>query len=759
MTFSLSAAKENPPKNRSLQRKATYELKTKYPLELTIAFTHNHSINSANALRYRPVSLDTKKRFIELFNEQHSPSSAFARYKKDVLEGKNSLEAITIMADRSIVPDYFWVFYFHQKYMDEHHGPQTGPKAYEIAQERVRAYNERHKQELASITMTESGNVVVAVCDEFSRRVHETLPQAGDIMLVDATSNLDRHDTKLFHLVSPTPVGGLPLGTLITTKEDEATIDAAMAEYKKILPKKAFFGRGANVGPKIVMSDDDTAERNALSKIWPDATLLLCIFHLLQALWRWLWDSTHKIDKCDRPTIFNLFKDVLYAMNENQFKEMKKKLLGNRTVKKYQNLLDHMNKDILPRKDEWSLVTRFKNNYSTNNVNTTNYAEVSFRITKENQFGRVKAYSFAELLDIVLDDSAYYVQRCIDIGNNRTSQFQNQKSRYLAKKCNIDVSQISEIDNSIPNSFLVPSEYNDDKFYEVKMDLRLCECPQGMLRGPCKHKQVVCAQFDIATPDVIPSSDSVTDCKLRAFYHFVATGTMKDMNWYRPLSHGDELKIPDFDGSDIFSFMRVCEEENDQVQPEKTTQDTDDVLSVNGETDPPSPPQYVAYDSDGERLTGEDKIQGLSKEELIEYFENSVQQFTENVKARIHDDFEYYEKAILNFTKNVQTVQKSTPGMFTKAMYTFTKETHFTAKKGRKSGRHIGVNNTHKSRRAFKVRGSGSAPKGRPTKLTQPKKRSGEPTACVLPAKVRKTKHPRNLSKAVAANRAAEKKH
>ena len=29
LTFSLSATKENPPKNRSLQRKATYELKTK----------------------------------------------------------------------------------------------------------------------------------------------------------------------------------------------------------------------------------------------------------------------------------------------------------------------------------------------------------------------------------------------------------------------------------------------------------------------------------------------------------------------------------------------------------------------------------------------------------------------------------------------------------------------------------------------------------------------------------------------------------
>ena len=79
-----------------------------------------------------------------------------------------------------------------------------------------------------------------------------------------------------------------------------------------------------------------------------------------------------------------------------------------------------------------------ENNLSTHNVKTTNYVEASFRITKENQFNRIKAYNFPDLLDIILDDSAYYVHRCIDIGNNRISQFQNQKSRYLSKHCHID---------------------------------------------------------------------------------------------------------------------------------------------------------------------------------------------------------------------------------------------------------------------------------------------------------------------------------
>ena len=135
------------------------------------------------------------------------------------------------MADRSIIPDYFWVFHFHKMYMNTNHGPQSGPESFRIAQEKVAAYNEKHGRELAKIRLLDTGDVIMAVCDDFCRRVHETVPQAGDIVLVDATSNLDRHDTKLFHLVCPTPVGGLPLGTLITSREDEVALDAVFELY------------------------------------------------------------------------------------------------------------------------------------------------------------------------------------------------------------------------------------------------------------------------------------------------------------------------------------------------------------------------------------------------------------------------------------------------------------------------------------------------------------------------------------------------
>ena len=130
------------------------------------------------------------------------------------------------MADRNVVPDYLWVFHFHAQFMEKRYGTINGVDAYQRAEQRIKNYNEKHGLELAKIVQTEQGETIVAVCDLFSRRVHENLPQAGDIILVDATSNLDRQDTKLVHIMCPSPAGGMPLGNIIVSREDEITLKA-----------------------------------------------------------------------------------------------------------------------------------------------------------------------------------------------------------------------------------------------------------------------------------------------------------------------------------------------------------------------------------------------------------------------------------------------------------------------------------------------------------------------------------------------------
>ena len=142
------------------------------------------------------------------------------------------------------------------------------------------------------------------------------------------------------------PAGGMPLGNIIVSREDKITLKAGFHLYKSLLPTGVFFEHGPNVGPKIAMTDDCQAEHNALSSTWGSMKLLLCIFHLLQALWRWQWNLDHKIDKCDRPSLFCLFKALLYARNQDEYQEAEKRLFEDETTVKYPQYVQHIKKNI-----------------------------------------------------------------------------------------------------------------------------------------------------------------------------------------------------------------------------------------------------------------------------------------------------------------------------------------------------------------------------------------------------------------------------
>lgn len=53
---------------------------------------------------------------------------------------------------------------------------------------------------------------------------------------------------------------------------------------QKVLPEEAFYKNGGKEGPAIVMTDDSSAERNALHQVWSRSRLLLCAINFLQQL-------------------------------------------------------------------------------------------------------------------------------------------------------------------------------------------------------------------------------------------------------------------------------------------------------------------------------------------------------------------------------------------------------------------------------------------------------------------------------------------
>ena len=117
----------------------------------------------------------------------------------------------------------------------------------------------------------------------------------------------------------------------------------------------------------------------------------------------------------------------------------------------------------------------------------------------------------------------------MDVSHNRNYHlFTNQKCRYLFNEIKIKTEQIMQLSGT---KFLVPSETIEDKLYRVDMETGLCECFQGFLKGPCKHKAAVAKKYKVKNFDVLPQENE----KIRSFYYFLGTGINRNESWFRPL--------------------------------------------------------------------------------------------------------------------------------------------------------------------------------------------------------------------------------
>lgn len=112
--------------------------------------------------------------------------------------------------------------------------------------------------------------LILCVVTGLMSRVHEKIPQSGEICYVDASASFEPLNTSITLLCTSCAVGALPLGLFITSDELEITLEKALNLLKSILPQHAFFGRGPLLGPKVILTDDSSAERNALELCWPE---------------------------------------------------------------------------------------------------------------------------------------------------------------------------------------------------------------------------------------------------------------------------------------------------------------------------------------------------------------------------------------------------------------------------------------------------------------------------------------------------------
>lgn len=196
---------------------------------------------------------------------------------------------------------------------------------------------------------------------------------------MDSTGTLDRLGCKVFMLLTNSSTGGLPLGVIITTTESKDAIVVGLKMLQQLLTDSAFGGRGLR-GPHIFMTDNSAAERGALKEVFPETLLLLCQFHVLQAMWRYIWKYETGVNPSHRRTLFFLFKSLVYERNTEVFQRNVEKAFQDEVVQQYPIFLNHL-EDTLKQKEDWAMC--FRTNLITRGQNTNNISEASMRVSSQ----------------------------------------------------------------------------------------------------------------------------------------------------------------------------------------------------------------------------------------------------------------------------------------------------------------------------------------------------------------------------------------
>ena len=71
---------------------------------LTLHFNHNHPLQSAHVLSFRPVSEETKEKYYKLFQAGHSAASARHYYETTLMDECEESELQSKFANRSVNP-------------------------------------------------------------------------------------------------------------------------------------------------------------------------------------------------------------------------------------------------------------------------------------------------------------------------------------------------------------------------------------------------------------------------------------------------------------------------------------------------------------------------------------------------------------------------------------------------------------------------------------------------------------------------------
>ena len=239
------------------------------------------------------------------------------------------------------------------------------------------------------------------------------MPQSKDLAFIDSSSNMEEYNLRVFLIVTHSACGALPLAIFVTSDEKEQTLKDALKLLKSCLPDYAFYGAQF---PKVVMTDNCYELRSSLSEVWPGAVSLLCIFHVLQQVWRWLHEKKNAISMEDRPKLLLAFKKILYAECEEDMQNDFDDLVGD-TASNYPGFVKYIT-DVFEECEAWAMCYRVELPLRGNNTN--NLCEAQFLVIKDTILNRQKEVNIVGLMDKLTNElDQHYSNKLLSVSSGK----------------------------------------------------------------------------------------------------------------------------------------------------------------------------------------------------------------------------------------------------------------------------------------------------------------------------------------------------
>ena len=137
---------------------------------------------------------------------------------------------------------------------------------------------------------------------------------------------------RVFIFCTYSVAGASPIGIVITSDEQMETLTEAFALLKSLFANNSFLVRATQMSSWLIIVQ---SLRETLYEVFPESTLLLCIFHILQEVWRWQFDEKHGVSANDRLEIMRSFRALVQGKEVDYFEELLKQFLLIPSLVKY----------------------------------------------------------------------------------------------------------------------------------------------------------------------------------------------------------------------------------------------------------------------------------------------------------------------------------------------------------------------------------------------------------------------------------------